>query len=237
MFPTYLRDMPRFGFVFFMAVITSMFTCVVVYGDTDMIAWERKSITVQVGLNDAQAKLSFRGKNLTDRPVVIHSVSTTCGCTKGAASRSVVRPGEDVTIAAIVDVKSAVGALEQRVFVFYEGEQKGELRRDRLCCTVEVLSPVSVAPSMVTWAYGEPLRTKRLTATITGADLQIAKFGKVSSSNKKIRATVVESTETRRVIELEPSEGPEDGVISIQCEILLDGKPQQRCCYIPVKVE
>lgn len=70
-------------------------------------------------------KVDFRFKNISEAPLTIDNVRTTCGCTAPDWSDEVVAPGETGSINIEFDAKKE-GYFRKKITVFFSGQRQGE---------------------------------------------------------------------------------------------------------------
>jgi hypothetical protein len=68
--------------------------------------------------DDAPSTYVFHFKNVSDAPVIIDRLMTTCSCATAKADRNKVMPGEKAEIAVRYNPKGHPGKFERRVFVY-----------------------------------------------------------------------------------------------------------------------
>jgi len=68
---------------------------------------------------------SFTFKNITDEPITIENVRTTCGCTAPEWSYEPILPGAESEIKVEFDAKKLQG-FRKRILVFFYEQKKGE---------------------------------------------------------------------------------------------------------------
>lgn len=68
----------------------------------------------------------FRFKNITDTPIIIDNVRTTCGCTAPDWSPTPIAPNEVSEIKVIYDAKK-VGYFKKKIRVYFSHQKRAEL--------------------------------------------------------------------------------------------------------------
>ncbi len=68
----------------------------------------------------------FHFQNITDAPIVIDNVRTTCGCTSPSWSYAPILPDSSTTIAVHYDAKR-IGTFKKKIKVFVSGQRKAEI--------------------------------------------------------------------------------------------------------------
>lgn len=71
------------------------------------------------------AAFDFQFINLTDQPLSIDNVRTTCGCTASEWSEAPTLPGSTGTIHIVFDARKT-GYFYKKIKVFFNGQRKGE---------------------------------------------------------------------------------------------------------------
>lgn len=75
-------------------------------------------------LSDGPQKCSFKVKNISDRPVVIHRVLTSCGCTEPTWTQAPIRPGETGEIDVVFSNDQGPYPFSKSVTVYVAGLSK-----------------------------------------------------------------------------------------------------------------
>ncbi len=70
-------------------------------------------------------KTTFRFKNISQAPIVIELVRTTCGCTVPEWSKTPVEPGGIGVIQVVYDARK-LGWFHKKIRVFFEGVRRGQ---------------------------------------------------------------------------------------------------------------
>lgn len=68
--------------------------------------------------DDSPERFVYRFRNVSDRPVLISRLTTTCTCTGAESDKRVVGPGEYASISVTYNPKGHPGSFERKVFVY-----------------------------------------------------------------------------------------------------------------------
>ncbi|ACB76925.1 hypothetical protein Oter_3648 [Opitutus terrae PB90-1] len=83
------------------------------------LAWETLEQSYDAKPGETTAEFSFAFRNVSDAPVEVRGISTSCRCTAGImrAQPWIIAPGASDTLRVIVDLRSRRGALTKTVYV------------------------------------------------------------------------------------------------------------------------
>ncbi len=107
---------------------------------------------------------SFEFRNTTDKPVVIHNVRTSCGCTSTDYSRRPIGAGEGSVIGIVFNPKYQAGTISKNVYIYSTASQ------EPLILTLSGVVTPRVKPLREQYPYtlGEGGRIEMLYLTIPG---------------------------------------------------------------------
>jgi hypothetical protein len=71
-------------------------------------------------------KYTFRGVNISDRPILLQTVRTTCGCTAAEWTEEAIPPGDTASVRIEYDTFKQ-GAFRKKVMVFFDAQRKPEV--------------------------------------------------------------------------------------------------------------
>jgi len=72
----------------------------------------------EISIKDGPVSCTFTVKNISDTPVAIFSVITTCGCTEVEWPRTRIQPGETGTISVTYDNDEGVHSFDKQITVY-----------------------------------------------------------------------------------------------------------------------
>ena len=87
--------------------------------DSASLRFEVRTITAEkMNEDDAPKKFIFRFRNISDRLISIHRISTTCSCVSAYSSKVNLHPHEEAEINVMYDPKGHPGKFERKVFIY-----------------------------------------------------------------------------------------------------------------------
>jgi len=123
------------------------------------LQWEKTTLDLETDGGPAAQNVTFRFRNTGDRPVVIRSVKTTCGCTVTQPDKTTYAPGESGLLPVTHKPKPGAGVRQYRINVQTD---EGGGRLHTLLLRVTNNPRLSVLPRLVTWGQGEAREPKSL---------------------------------------------------------------------------
>lgn len=113
-------------FIFTLFILSTILTSNMNAQSARVIEWETPQ-THEFGdlIQDVPVKHSFVFKNITDEPITIENVRTTCGCTVPDWSYEPILPGATSEIKVEYDAHKLQG-FRKRILVFFYDQKKGE---------------------------------------------------------------------------------------------------------------
>ena len=113
-------------FIFSLFILSALLTSKMTAQADKVIEWQTPK-THEFGdlVQGKPVTHSFVFKNITDEPITIENVRTTCGCTAPEWSYEPILPGAESEIKVEFDAKKPQG-FRKRILVFFYEQKKGE---------------------------------------------------------------------------------------------------------------
>lgn len=110
------------------------------------ITWTPAAVSVNVAGDATETSYEFKGKNTSDKTVLITKVNKSCGCQSVEQSADKLEPGEEITLKGKITLKPYQGTQVKQLTVLTEPGPPQIL-------TVNVIAPegVKVTPDNLTW--------------------------------------------------------------------------------------
>lgn len=128
-----------------------MVLCVTVMHAVESLRWDQREQVFTPSWQAADVTARFGCTNISDRPVSITNVRSTCGCVVSAPEKSTLAPGESSAVTVKFSFGARVGVITKQIFVTTDrpDEQMIELR-----LSVTIPQVVTITPSFVYWSVG-----------------------------------------------------------------------------------
>jgi hypothetical protein len=185
------------------------------------LAWDILKISKSAWSGDPEAVAVFRFHNAGTAPVVITSVSTSCGCTTTELAKGTFAPGEAGEIKATMQIGSRTGHQEKTITVIAGGPPDLPAI---LTLAVDIQELVTCEPRLVLWHLGE-VPSEKPVDLVAGPSQAITRVTAVPD-NPTVAARV-ETVEAGRKYRLwiKPSSTALSVVVSIPCMVVVTGRP------------
>ena len=131
------------------------------------LQFEQRQVTVTAEPGAQHVTGSFAFENVGEQAVTITRVSTSCGCTAGAADKLRYEPGERGTLQATLEVGQRQGSHTSRLVVHTDAAGGGVTS-----LTLEATLPrvLSVEPRLMFWRAQDPRDARTLSVTLGEAE-------------------------------------------------------------------
>lgn len=119
----------------------------------ESLRWDQREQSFTPDWQASEVTASYGCTNVTDRPVSITNVRSTCGCIVSAPAKPTLAPGESSVVLVKFVFGARVGAITKQIFVTTDqpSDQLVELR-----LKVAIPQVVTLTPSFVHWRIGGP---------------------------------------------------------------------------------
>ena len=167
---------------------------------------------------EARAEVAF--KNVSQQPVAIRTVSSTCGCTVATPNKARLDPGESATLSVVFQPGANRGEMSQTVSLLLEG------RPDPVSFQVKanVAGAIAVVPSVVELEIGKPQKFE-LVAKREKVSLRSPRFESPTSLLEFKVLSQQEKTCSVEVLLTGSLPVPDNGTSVWPVPILIDGSP------------
>lgn len=176
------------------------------------LKWDETTLKIDTDGGKEPKNVTFRFRNAGDRPVVIRSVTTSCGCTVTKTDKTEYAPGETGFLPVTHKPKPGSGLRNYRINVQTD---EGGGRLHTLVLQVASNPRLVVLPRVVTWAQGEARTPKRIDVRLKKDDP--LKFTGVRPDKEVLDIQIVEGAEPgQKTLVITPQAGAGPGRVRVQ---------------------
>jgi hypothetical protein len=127
------------------------------------VEWVNQRADLRVAPDQEEITAEFRFKNVGDANLKIGNVKSSCGCTVATLEKGEYAPGESGAVRAIFTIGSRLGEQEKVIQVDTNDEKQPKAY---LTLHVSIPATLELKPPMISWDRDEPLKPKKVRATI-----------------------------------------------------------------------
>jgi hypothetical protein len=134
---------------------------------TPGLQWDETLLKIETEGGMGPKDVTFRFRNTGTRPVVIRSVSTSCGCTVTKTDKNEYAPGESGVLPVTHKPKPGPGVRNYRINVMTD---EGGGRHHMLTLQVANSPRLTILPRVLTWEQGEARSPKNIDVRVKKDD-------------------------------------------------------------------
>ena len=202
-----------------MNIVKWAIICLAVWGTSNAFAqleWENHKLEFHPALQETNVVAHFRFKNISDNPITVLSVKSSCGCTIAQAEKKACGPGEKSEVVVTFTFGQRVGLQEKTILVETDDSQN---KTELLTLSVHIPQLLKIEPSFVYWKRGEEQTPKTIKVTVN--DDTLVHIVKIQSSNKQLTTKLEEiKTGKEYVIHVTPldTQTPAWAILNIETD-------------------
>lgn len=151
------------------------------------LRWDKKNVEVSPAPGEKTVRADFAFTNISNQPVTIDSVKSSCGCTTAVPDKKTYQPGEKGHITAVFTIGGRQGFQAKAIRVSVRGESEPTT----LTMVTQVGETAKMDSSLVYWKVGDPAKPKTIRVKAPSG----VKLTGVTSNNPKFSATLESSQE------------------------------------------
>ncbi len=131
------------------------------------LQWDETTIQIETEGGTESKNATFHFRNTSDKPVVIRSVTTSCGCTVTKPNKTEYAPGESGILPVTHKPKPGPGVRNYRINVQTD---EGGGRLHTLTLQVANRPRIAISPRVITWEQGEDRKAKNINVQVKKDD-------------------------------------------------------------------